>query len=273
MTRRAALTPKTPFTFGIPLLPRICARSWALVESLLELTLTSVLAQSDQHFRVVIAGHDRPDCLPEDPRVAFLEVDWPAGPQRRDNLDRGRKVLAINENVMRRGGGLLMFVDADDWVDRRLVEQARALIGPDVVGGVIVSGYAIDFRSLRAARMPDERLFPGRFHQVCGSSTVAQLRPDARDPLRRDPHRIMHEHYRWTELAAELGAQLVELPVENNYLINTSENHSELHGPFTEWRREFTQAVNRFGAPIDGSFAARFGLDEDRIRAASSRFS
>ena len=262
-----------PFTFGIPLLPRMCARNWALVEGLLELTLTSVLAQSDPDFRVIVAGHDRPERLPEDSRVEFLQASWPAGPQRSDNLDKGRKVLAINDVVMGRGGGLLMFVDADDWVDTRLVEQARALIGPDVVGGVVVSGYVTDFRTLHTALMPDERLFPGRFHQVCGSTTVAQLRPKERDHLRRDPHRIMHEHHRWIELAVELGVTLVELPVKNNYLINTSENHSELHGPFTEWRREFTHAVNRFGAPIDSSLAARFGLDVDQIRSASCRFS
>lgn len=200
-------------------------------------------------------------------------MDWPAGPQRRDNLDRGRKVQAINEIVMGRGGGFLMFVDADDWVDTHLVEQTRALIGPDMVGGVVVSGYATDFRTLRTAALPDERLFPGQFHQVCGSSTVAHLRPDERDPLRRDPHRIMHAHHRWTEMAADLGAPLVELPVYNNYLISTSENHSEIYGPYTSWRREFTQAVNCFGSPIDRYFAARFGLDDTQIRAMSARFS
>lgn len=271
-TRRIVLPLKAPFTFGIPLLPRACARNWALVECLLELTLTSILAQSDEDFRIIVAGHDRPDCLPEDLRVAFLQAGWPAGPQRSDNLDRGRKVQVINETVLGRGGGFLMFVDADDWVDTRLVEQARALIGPDVIGGVVLSGYATDFRTLRTAALPDERLFPGRFHEVCGSSTVALLRPGERDPLRRDPHRIMHEHFRWTELAAELRAPLVELPVHNNYLINTSENHSELHGPFTAWRREFTQAVNRFGTPIGSEFAVRFGIDEGQLRAVSARF-
>lgn len=235
--------------------------------------MTSLLAQSDQDFRVLVAGHDRPDRLTEDPRLEFIQVEWPALPQRPDNLDRGRKVRLLNEHVMARGGGLLMFVDADDWVDMRLVEQARALIGPDLIGGVVVSGYATDFRTLRAAALPDERIFTGRFHEICGSTTVAHLRPGEQDLLRHDPHRIMHEHYRWTEMAVSLSAPLVELPVQNNYLINTSENHSERHGPFAAWRREFTHAVNRFGIPLSSDLAARFGLNANQIRAASEKFS
>jgi len=263
---------RCPFTFGIPLLPRQCASNWARIECLLTLTLTSLLAQTDQDFHIVVAGHDRP-VLPKDPRIEFLQVDWPALPQRSDNLDRGRKVFAINDLVMRRGGGLLMFVDADDWIDTQLVEHARALIGgSNAVGGVVVSGYAIDFRTLRTAALPDQNVFPGPFNKICGSSTVAMLRPQERDPLRRDPHTIMHEHYRWTELAQELGAPLVELPVHNAYLINTAENHSELYGPFAAWRREFIAAVNRVGFRADSDFMARFGLNGAEVRAASRRF-
>lgn len=266
------MSTRCSFTFGIPLLPRQCASNWARIECLLTLTLTSLLAQTDQDFHIVIAGHDRP-VLPNDPRIEFLQVDWPALPQRSDNLDRGRKVFAINDLVMRRGGGLLMFVDADDWIDTQLVEHARALIGgSNAVGGVVVSGYAIDFRTLRTAALPDQNVFPGPFNKICGSSTVAMLRPQERDPLRRDPHTIMHEHYRWTELAQELGAPLVELPVHNAYLINTAENHSELYGPFAAWRREFTAAVNRVGFKADSQFIARFGLNGAEVRAASRRF-
>jgi hypothetical protein len=65
---------------------------------------------------------------------------------------------------------------------------------------------------------------------------------------------------------------LARLPVAGNYLINTSENHSEVHGPHSGWRRAFTAAVNRQGRAIDDATAARFGLSLDQIRAASHRF-
>jgi hypothetical protein len=65
---------------------------------------------------------------------------------------------------------------------------------------------------------------------------------------------------------------LARLPVAGNYLINTSENHSEVHGPHSGWRRAFTAAVNRQGHALDDGTVARFGLSLDQIRAASDRF-
>lgn len=165
-----------------------------------------------------------------------------------------------------------MFLDGDDWVDVDLVKTARAMIGPEAIGGLIETGFATDIRSLRSAAIPNPRIFAGEFHRLCGSSTVARLKPDDPDPLRRDPCKVLHEHYRWIEVARERGAGLVRLPVSGNYVINTSENHSEVHGPYTEWRRGLTEAVGREGTAIDECFAARFGLHPAQIRAVSERF-
>jgi hypothetical protein len=73
-------------------------------------------------------------------------------------VDSWRKKYAINQLVLGRGGGLLMFLDADDWVDVRLIEAARALIGPGQIGAVIEAGIVTDFQSLRAAPLPHPRL-------------------------------------------------------------------------------------------------------------------
>jgi hypothetical protein len=264
---------RIPFTFGIALVPRANARDWPLVEALLDLTLTSVRAQTDPDFRVLIACHDRPRLGWDDPRVELVEADWPALPPDPDNDDSGRKKHALNDLVLARGGGLLMLLDADDWVDTRLVAAARAAVRPDAVGAVLEAGLAADFRTLRAAALPDPRIFNGAFYQVCGSSTVAHLRPDDADPVRRDPFGALRSHHRWAEAADELGVRLARLPVRGAYLINTSENHSDLHGPYADWRRGFTAAVNRLGRPLDAALAARFGLGIDRIKAASARFS
>jgi hypothetical protein len=258
-----------PFTFGIALVPRASARNWSLIEALLDLALTSVLAQTDQAFEVVIAGHDRPcTTMDGDPRLTFLAADWPVEDTGPHNDDSGRKKHALNDFVLDRGGGLFMLLDADDWVDRHLVEAARATIGPDDVGGLIEAGFVTDFQTLHAAPLPHPRVFPGAFHRLCGSSTVALLRPKEVDPLRRDPFSILRSHHRWVEVARQRGAGLARLPVAGNYLINTSENHSEVHGPHFEWRRAFTAAVNRQGYALDDATAARFGLSLDQIRAA-----
>jgi hypothetical protein len=266
------MAPAEPFTFGIPLIARAATRNWRLVEALLDLTLTSVRGQTDPDFRIVIAGHDRPDTAPDDARITFIAVDWPAEAVRSDNLDSGRKKHAINELVRHSGGGLLMFLDSDDWVDVRLVETARAVIGPNHLGGLIGSGFATDFRNLRRIVVPHPAIFNGEFHRLCGSSTVARLRPEDPNPLRRDPYKLLHEHYRWIEVAREYGAELMRLPVSGNYVINTTQNHSEIHGPFARWRRSFARCVSREGVEVDDTFLIRFGLRFAQVRSISEKF-
>jgi hypothetical protein len=115
-----------------------------------------------------------------------------------------------------------MFLDSDDWVDVRLVETARAVIGAQHIGGLIGSGFATDFRNLRTIVIPHPAIFNGEFHRLCGSSTVARLRPEDPDPLRRDPYKVLHEHYRWIEVARKYRAELVWLPVSGNYVTTLS---------------------------------------------------
>ncbi|WP_132254066.1 glycosyltransferase family A protein [Methylobacterium segetis] len=254
-----------PFTFGIPLIAREAAADWPLVTALLGLTLASAAAQTDRSFRIVIAAHDEPPlpCLAD--RTTILAADWAAADVRADNLDSGRKKHAIARHVLAQGGGLLMFLDADDWIDRHLVEIARATIPPDALGGYIAEGFAADVRSLRATPLPDPEIFDGAFHRLCGSSIVARLIPDSADPLRRDPHAALHEHYRWPETAHERGAKVVRLRATGAYVINTSANHSETHGPYSAWRRDMSARVGRTGFPFDEAFLSRFGLTPDQV--------
>ena len=261
------------FTFGIALLPRRLARDWGLIEALLDLTLASILAQTDQDFSVILAGHDRPRTIMDgDARLRFLQADWPVSETGPHNDDSGRKKHAINDLVLSEGGGLFMLVDADDWVDRRVIEVARSQIGPDFVGGLIETGLVMDFQTLRTAPLPHAAVFDGPFHRLCGSSTVALLRPGEADALRRDPFSVLRSHHRWVEVAAEHGARLATLPVRGHYLVNTSENHSDLHGPHVAWRQAFIASINREGSDLDRAVAAGFGLDLDRVRSASRRF-
>ena len=122
-----------------------------------------------------------------------------------------------------------MFLDSDDWVDVRLVETARAVIGSNHVGGLIDSGFATDFRNLRNVVIPHPAIFNGEFHRLCGSSTVARLRPE--DP---DPPRVIPIKYFTSTTAGlrSLASMVMRLPVSGNYVINTTQNHSEIHGPF-----------------------------------------
>lgn len=253
-----------PFHFGIPLIARDAAADWALVDRLLGLTLRSVLAQADADFRVVLAGHDRPpswDALAAgDGRFVFLEADWTPEPPTAANDDGGRKKALIDAHVRGRGGGLLMFLDADDWVDCDLVRQARARMGPGTVAALVDRGWAFDLPSRRAARFPVAGGFDGAFYELCGSSTIARIDPASDDPVLRDPHAALGWHSGWDRVAAELGLPLVRLDLDGAYVVGTERSHSERDGPHAAWRRDFARAVRKAGRPLPDAELLRFGL-------------
>lgn len=257
------------FTFGIALIARHHARDWQIVESLLQLTLDSVLAQTDQDFQVVIAGHDRPRVMPDDARFEFLKADWPAEGPDEHNSDGGMKKYRIGEYLLERGGGLLMLLDADDWVDRQLVALARAWIRREHVGGLIEDGYATDIRTLKTLRLPHRGAFDIGFHRICGSSVIGCLDPKAAEAVRRDPCYTLGSHHQWLEAAASQGVTLARLPAVGNYLINTSENHSEHHGPYGDWRRELSARVRALGSRISGEALSAFGLTWPKVESVS----
>lgn len=263
------MTRPLDFTFAIALTPAANAGDWPLAQALLDLTLKSILAQTEPGFSVLIAGHDRP-ALPDDPRIAFLPVGWPAQPPGPHNDDSGRKKHFLSEAVLDRGGGLMMIVDADDWIDRETVRVSLQLLSEKAHGGVITRGEVVDLQTLAVAPLPHPGIF-GDFHRVCGTSTVTRLRPEQAEPLERDPFSVLRSHHAWLERADEVGARLVRLPVSAAYLVGTSINHSDLHGPHADWRRGFRAAVNVQGAALDDAALARYGLDLATVEAAAAR--
>lgn len=252
---------KEQFYFGIPLIGRSAARDWGRVASLLQSTLRSILAQTDPDFRVIVAGHERPSCWGRfagaDERLAFVEADWPAASPTCANNDGGRKKRLIMERVLRSGGGLLMYCDADDLVDRRTVELGRALIGTEIVGGLVRDGVAMDARSGRALPLPDEVAFDGAFHELCGSSTIARVKPG-----KRLPHDLLGSHHQWQQTAEEKRVPIIDLPLFGGYHVNSGENHSENQGRYSAWRRHFSRAVAERGRPLTRGERKRLGLAE-----------
>lgn len=254
-----------PFTFGIAVMARATARDWARVRRLLALTVRSARAASDRDTRVLVAGHE-----PAEADVESLVADWPA-PGRRDFQaqmdDAGRKQRLVQARVLEAGGGLLMLLDADDWVETGFVSAARAAVRPDRVGGVVERGALVDARTRRAATAPDPRIFDGPFHRMCGSSGVFRLRPEAADPFRRNPLRELRVHSRWAEEARARGAELAPIAAEAAYLVNTGENNSETIGPHAGWKVGVVNEVNRLGRAMDAADAARWGLSLSDIEA------
>lgn len=262
------------FVFGIPLIAESRAGDWDRVDALLGLTLRSLLGQSDGDFEVLLAGHDLPPAwalTAGDPRFRFLAASHRPDVPTDRNDDAGIKKWAIKEEVAGSGGGLLMYLDADDLVDRRMVEVARARIGREAVGAVVGKGAIVDFTSLRVVSLPDPRVYGGPFHELCGSSTVGRIDPSSSNPAQRDPFDFLGSHHVWPAQAEANGLGLAWLDVWGAYFVNTSQNHSETYGPHAAWRRELNAALAREGEPFGSELAERFGLSLEDVVQASRR--
>jgi hypothetical protein len=263
----AGLSGAEPFTFGIAVMARATAGDWGRVRRLLELTVRSARTAADANTRLLVVGHE-----PGPDGVDGSVVDWPA-PNRSDFQaqmdDAGRKQQLIQQTVLERGGGLLMLLDADDWVETGFVTAARRALGSDAVGAVVEQGSLVHLRSRRAASLPDPRIFDGPFHQVCGSSGVFRLRPEAADPFRRNPLAELRVHSRWAEEAAGRGAPLGRIEAEAAYLVGTGENNSETVGPHADWKAGVVREVERLGRSMDEAEVARWGLSLGAIEQAA----
>lgn len=245
---------------------RTTARDWSRVQRLLALTIQSARSAADAGTRVLVVGHERFEL-----GVESVVVDWPA-PTRSDfdgqMQDAGRKQRAIQQRVLDGGGGLLMLLDADDWLERGFVAAARAAVRPERLGGVVERGTLLNLRARRAANLPDPRIFGGPFHQVCGSSGVFRLRPEAADPFRRSPLAHLPVHSRWVDDARARGLELAVIEAETAYLVNTGENNSETVGPHAGWKAGVVREVERLGREVDEAEARRWGLTLADIDAA-----
>lgn len=263
------------FVFGVPLIARSAAADWRRVDDLLEMTLRSVLAQTASDFTLFMAGHDAPESWSRltrgDRRFRFLRADWDPATPTRANDDGGAKKHMIKQVVRRSGGGLLMFLDADDLIDCRVVDTARSTLSRRHVGGIVAQGIVLDLQTLNAISLPDPRVYQGGFVELCGSSTVARIEPDSPDPVRRDPNEALGSHHRWPEAASLAGVPVARLAVSGAYIVNTEQNHSETHGPHAGWRRDLNAAVAREGRPLDAEAAAGLGVGLDLLRAKSAR--
>ncbi|HUQ34931.1 MAG TPA: glycosyltransferase [Aestuariivirga sp.] len=165
------------FTFAVPLVAKGATRDWEKVVDLLLATLDCLLRQTDPRFEILLAGTDRPPNLPTDSRLTWIDVPTDDTDTWRDALnDAGRKRQFAAWEFGRRGGGYLMFVDADDLVSRHLVAFVRH--DRNTAGYVLRSGFVYNQRLQRLSRLDSLSRKDFDFSHVCGSSVILHLSPD-----------------------------------------------------------------------------------------------
>lgn len=255
----------TAFSFAIPLRPRATAQDWSRVCQLLNHTLLSVLRQDDADFSVLLACHELPE-IPTiaDPRVTVLFSDR-AHPTTFDEqmADKAQKKRICTAALKARGGGYLMFLDADDMVSRKLVCFVRT--HPSKFGYVIDQGYHYDSKTGNYHRL-------NAFDKRCGSCAIFRFLVDDLPDDPNDPSRTISDrfgnHIEWRDIARRLGRGLEPLGFPGAvHVVETGENVSaqqprERRRGLTATRRRLVKALYMYFTrrPVDDFFRNEFGI-------------
>ena len=160
------------FVFSIPLIPRSKANNWGKVNQNLELTLQSLVNQSDPDWIAVVCGHEAPHLsLPMDSRNHILEVpDLPIEPVAKGSTDKYRKRRHIAEWLRAQNiPEVWVFgLDADDWVHTGFVETCKSRCRGTVRGILVEAGYRVDVQTGYG------EVLKSGFYKGCGSCFVGR---------------------------------------------------------------------------------------------------
>jgi hypothetical protein len=157
--------------------PRTNGADWSKVNELLYHTLNSIKGQANQNFIAFVCGHDYPDVMSEfeSERFIFIRANFerPDSPERGRVDKRNKRHLIANE-IHRRQGGYMMYLDADDFVHKDLVDFV--LKDNNRRGYVLSKGYAFDYSNRVLGIIPG--VWRKNFSSVCGSSGIVYFRPE-----------------------------------------------------------------------------------------------
>ena len=152
--------------FGISLKSKKVSRNWNIVQDNLSRTLRSILNNTDQNLRIIIAGHEKPNIEEiNHERVTWLCVSFPPPKYiSQYSIDKFRKRRVIGAYLRNTGfSGYFMPLDADDWIHYRFVEFIRTAPVSDAF--ILNKGFMANLKNKQV--WVKDRFFIG-----CGSSSV-----------------------------------------------------------------------------------------------------
>jgi hypothetical protein len=229
---------------------------YAAVEAMLAASLRSWMRQSSPRFAVVVVGNRHPR-MPADPRVEFVPVDFPAPSELRGPRtglpavlrDKGTKLAIGLARARELGAGHVMFVDADDFVSRRLTGFVTE--HPESPGWTITDGWRINLE--RRTMRPET----GTFQVTCGSSHIVRTELLPSSPAGTGATQEQLYAAMGPKLERWIGSHMhlhEDLPLERlpfagaMYRVGTGESHSG--NAMSGWGRPIFRVVaDEFGVP------------------------
>jgi hypothetical protein len=206
--------------FLIPVRSRRVAKDWNSVRSLCAGTLRSVYNQTSKKYSVQLVCHEPPvEEVGDRVNVESVRLGVPSN-KREMMIDKKKKVRIGAAQASKGPGDYVMILDADDRVDRRLVEYVHRQEDTDV--WVIHKGYVWPYGRRFCFKWDN-------FHGLCGSSHL--IRYDGRNmPKDKDDegdYTLMTPHGKIKKKAERRGLRVSSIPFEAGcYLTDVEENHS-----------------------------------------------
>ena len=211
--------------FAISLKSKKTSRNWSRVQNNLASTLRSILHNTDQNYRILIAGHNKPSIEEmKNDRVTWLPVRFPPPTNsRKYSSDKLRKRRVIGAYLRKIGfSGYFMPLDADDWIHYRFVEFIRS--NPIADAFVINTGCMANLKHKQIwAR--------DRFYTNCGSSAVFYfsnrdfpLSSRRRDVMKTKFKWVIFPHVRVTKYLRNQNYKMVNFPLVTYVLVHGDNN-------------------------------------------------
>jgi glycosyltransferase involved in cell wall biosynthesis len=252
-----------------------CYDNFKKVETLFEITLRSVFAQTDPRFKFVVVCNQIPDIKFNDPRLIYHVVDFPpssVGPTTIERYlsDESRRRLFLRDKGTKKMSGFLFaqqfapdyifYIDADDWVNTKVVEYLHR--EPSYPVWHVDGGYFVNYRTRRIKRKYGmTRYCGGTFvYTPAFLMGVANIKCDVDSHTGQDRlvsatserfiYDILGDHPINYRYFAEMGSYPKPIPIRAiAYVLGTGENVSGVPG-------------GQYGLPMNKRFCSEFGLSE-----------
>lgn len=152
--------------FVIPVKSQKVSTEWSEACRLFDLCLRSVCNQTSPDFRVLVICHERPQVTFFNPKVQYIEVDFPIPKPTygSKNDDKTKKILLGLVAARELNPTHIMVVDADDRVSKYIAEFVSS--NPTSNGWYVDKGYEYADGG--------QKLFVRRqgFYKICGTSNI-----------------------------------------------------------------------------------------------------
>lgn len=194
-------------SFIVPVKSKVVSSDWTAVSRLLNRCLHSICNQTNPNFKVIVACHEIPETrFNDDPRIEFLQVDFPPpvlknseGDRWIKEADKGKKIKFAVDYAKRNSANYIMTVDADDCISNKICDYVNKNANDSISGWYIKKGY------LYPEGKKYSYLNLKNFNAVCGSCVI--IKPELIDYMYGENFWFDHERTHFDK-----GIALLPLP-------------------------------------------------------------